>query len=82
MMGEDVRYHSGLEQERRFVFLGKAAIYSAGTTLMSFFFAGQSTPDPRYSPYGARAAARTPRRRPWDGKRRQCALLTTLCRCP
>jgi ATP-dependent protease ClpP protease subunit len=37
MMGEDVRYHSDLEQERRFVFLGKAAIYSAGTTLMSFF---------------------------------------------
>jgi ATP-dependent protease ClpP protease subunit len=37
MMGEDVRYHSDLEPNRRFVFLGKAAIYSAGTTFMSFF---------------------------------------------
>lgn len=37
MMGEDVRYHSDTEPERRFVFLGKAAIYSAGTTFMSFF---------------------------------------------
>jgi hypothetical protein len=37
MMGEDVRYHSELTPERRFVFLGKAAIYSAGTTFMSFF---------------------------------------------
>jgi hypothetical protein len=37
MMGEDVRYHSELEPKRRFVFLGKAAIYSAGTTFMSFF---------------------------------------------
>jgi ATP-dependent protease ClpP protease subunit len=37
MMGEDVRFHSDLESERRFVFLGKAAIYSAGTTFMSFF---------------------------------------------
>jgi hypothetical protein len=37
MMGEDVRFHSELEPKRRFVFLGKAAIYSAGTTLMSFF---------------------------------------------
>ena len=37
MMGEDVRYHSDLYAERRFVFLGKAAIYSAGTTFMSFF---------------------------------------------
>jgi hypothetical protein len=37
MMGEDVRYHSDLDQERHFVFLGKAAIYSAGTTFMSFF---------------------------------------------
>jgi membrane-bound ClpP family serine protease len=57
MMGEDVRYHSDLEQERRFVFLGKAAIYSAGTTLMSIFFAGQSIPDPRHPPHGARAKA-------------------------
>jgi ATP-dependent protease ClpP protease subunit len=37
MMGEDVRYHSDLDPERRIVFLGKAAIYSAGTTFMSFF---------------------------------------------
>jgi ATP-dependent protease ClpP protease subunit len=37
MMGEDIRFHSDLEPERRFVFLGKAAIYSAGTTFMSFF---------------------------------------------
>lgn len=37
MMGEDIRFHSELSPERRFVFLGKAAIYSAGTTFMSFF---------------------------------------------
>ena len=37
IMGEDVRYHSDLAPDRRFVFLGKAAIYSAGTTFMSFF---------------------------------------------
>lgn len=37
MMGEDVRYHTELQPERHFVFLGKAAIYSAGTTFMSFF---------------------------------------------
>ena len=37
MMGEDVRYHSDLDPGRHFVFLGKAAIYSAGTTFMSFF---------------------------------------------
>jgi hypothetical protein len=37
MMGEDVRFASEMEQARRFVFLGKAAIYSAGTTFMSFF---------------------------------------------
>ncbi len=37
MMGEDVRFHSEVTPERRFVFLGKAAIYSAGTTFMSFF---------------------------------------------
>ncbi len=37
MMGEDVRFHSELSSERRFVFLGKAAIYSAGATFMSFF---------------------------------------------
>ncbi|MET0271180.1 MAG: peptidase S14 [Sphingomonas sp.] len=38
MMGEDIRFHSDMNSEaRRFVFLGKAAIYSAGTTFMSFF---------------------------------------------
>lgn len=39
IMGEDVRFHSEMEPERRFVFLGKAAVYSAGTTFMSFFAA-------------------------------------------
>jgi ATP-dependent protease ClpP protease subunit len=37
MMGEDVRFASETEPGRRFVFLGKAAIYSAGVTFMSFF---------------------------------------------
>ena len=37
MMGEDIRFHSEIDPRRRFVFLGKAAIYSAGTTFMSFF---------------------------------------------
>ena len=37
MMGEDIRFQSELSPSRRFVFLGKAAIYSAGTTFMSFF---------------------------------------------
>jgi membrane-bound ClpP family serine protease len=37
MMGEDIRFHSENSKNRRFVFLGKAAIYSAGTTFMSFF---------------------------------------------
>ncbi|GJD52983.1 hypothetical protein OPKNFCMD_5751 [Methylobacterium crusticola] len=37
MMGEDIRFVSEMDAERRFVFLGKAAIYSAGTTFMSFF---------------------------------------------
>lgn len=37
MMGEDIRYRSEMSPDRRFVFLGKAAIYSAGTTFMSFF---------------------------------------------
>lgn len=37
IIGEDVRFHSDMSHDRRFVFLGKAAIYSAGTTLMSFF---------------------------------------------
>src|ERR1700710_2016510 len=37
MMGEDVRFHTEMTPDRRFVFLGKAVIYSAGTTFMSFF---------------------------------------------
>ena len=37
MMGEDVRFHSDLHPERRIVFIGKAAVYSAGATFMSFF---------------------------------------------
>jgi len=37
MMGEDVRFHSEAAPDRRFVFLGKAAIYSAGAAFMSFF---------------------------------------------
>jgi ATP-dependent protease ClpP protease subunit len=49
MMGEDVRYHSDLEPERHFVFLGKAAIYSAGTTFMAF-----CARDNRYLTRGAR----------------------------
>ena len=37
MMGEDIRFASEMTPDRRFVFLGKADIYSAGTTFMSFF---------------------------------------------
>lgn len=37
MMGEDVRFQSDINPTRRVVFLGKAAIYSAGATFMSFF---------------------------------------------
>jgi hypothetical protein len=37
MMGEDIRHCSELDPARRFVFRGKTAIYSAGTTFMSFF---------------------------------------------
>ncbi len=37
LMGEDIRFRSEVEPERRFVFLGKAAVYSAGTTFMGFF---------------------------------------------
>jgi hypothetical protein len=40
MMGEDIRLHSENSKKCRFVFLGKAAIYSAGTTFMSFFSIG------------------------------------------
>lgn len=37
MMGEDVRFQSEIRPQRRLVFLGKAAIYSAGATFLSFF---------------------------------------------
>jgi hypothetical protein len=37
MMGEDIRFHSDMHPDRRLVFLGKTAIYSAGATFMSFF---------------------------------------------
>ena len=37
MMGEDVRFQSDINPSRRLVFLGKAAVYSAGATFMSFF---------------------------------------------
>ncbi|MDP4021807.1 peptidase S14 [Methylobacterium sp. NEAU 140] len=37
MMGEDVRFHAEISPKTRIVFLGKAAIYSAGATFMSFF---------------------------------------------
>lgn len=37
MMGEDIRFHSDMHPQRRIVFLGKTAIYSAGATFMGFF---------------------------------------------
>lgn len=37
MMGEDVRFHSVMFPQRRLVFLGKTAVYSAGATFMGFF---------------------------------------------
>jgi ATP-dependent protease ClpP protease subunit len=37
MIGEDIRFSSECDPARRIVFLGKAAVYSAGVTLMSFF---------------------------------------------
>jgi ATP-dependent protease ClpP protease subunit len=37
MMGEDIRFLSDLYPDRRLVFLGKTAVYSAGATFMSFF---------------------------------------------
>ncbi|MFZ2996522.1 peptidase S14 [Sphingobium sp.] len=39
LMGEDIRFHSDLYPERRLVFLGRTAVYSAGATFMSFFAA-------------------------------------------
>jgi ATP-dependent protease ClpP protease subunit len=49
MMGEDIRFQSENAKNCRFVFLGKAAIYSAGTTFMSFF-----ATDNRYLTRGTR----------------------------
>lgn len=49
MMGEDIRFRSEIFPDRRFVFLGKAAIYSAGVTFMSFF-----ARDNRYVTRGSR----------------------------
>jgi ATP-dependent protease ClpP protease subunit len=37
MMGEDIRFHSDTNTACRYVFLGKAVVYSAGATFMSFF---------------------------------------------
>ena len=37
MMVRRLRFASEMEPHRRFVFLGNAAIYSAGTTFVSFF---------------------------------------------
>jgi ATP-dependent protease ClpP protease subunit len=37
IMGEDIRYMSEVHPNKRYVFLGKTAIYSAGVTFMSFF---------------------------------------------
>ena len=37
IMGEDIRFRSDTGPDRRFVFLGKVAVYSAGSTFMSFF---------------------------------------------
>jgi len=37
LMGEDIRFHSDLYPERRLVFMGRTAVYSAGATFMSFF---------------------------------------------
>ena len=47
MMGEDVRFHSEVRPERRMVFLGKAAIYSAGATFMR---SGSPLPGPPRPP--------------------------------
>jgi ATP-dependent protease ClpP protease subunit len=49
MMGEDIRFQSEIAPQRRLAFLGKAAIYSAGATFMSFF----AVPN-RYLTRGAR----------------------------
>ena len=49
VMGEDVRFESEVTPERRLVFLGKAAVYSAGATFMSFF-----APENRYLARGTR----------------------------
>lgn len=48
-MGDDLARWRGAATGRRFVFLGKAAVYSAGVTFMSFFPRGD-----RYLAAGAR----------------------------
>ncbi len=37
VMGEDIRFQSEIRPQRRLVFMGRTAIYSAGATFMSFF---------------------------------------------
>lgn len=49
VMGEDIRFDSEVTPQRRLVFLGKAAVYSAGATFMSFF-----APENRYLARGTR----------------------------
>ena len=49
MMGEDIRFHTEMRPERRLVFLGKTAVYSAGATFMGFF-----ATENRYLTRGAR----------------------------
>lgn len=49
MMGEDIRFQSDMSPDRRFVFLGKAIVYSAGATFMSFF-----APENRFLTRGTR----------------------------
>lgn len=49
MMGEDIRFHSELYPARRIMFVGKAAVYSAGATFMGFF-----APENRFLTRGTR----------------------------
>ena len=49
MMGEDIRFQSEISPDRRFVFLGKTVVYSAGATLMGFF-----APENRFLTRGTR----------------------------
>ena len=45
MMGEDIRFQSAMSPQQRLVFLGKAAIYSAGTTFHELLRARKPLPD-------------------------------------